>query len=116
MFPVTVVMEEWFAPPHCRLQELRRYAVRLVLVTITILMAAFIPEFGLFISFIGSFSNSFAGFILPQIFFLKLCWHTSTRGEKVANCFIIVFGLLGGGISSVISMQNIIETLSKKYG
>jgi hypothetical protein len=87
------------------------------LVGLSILAAAFIPEFLYVISLIGSASNSFAGFILPQIYFLRICgWRYATRLEIIANIAIIVFGLFGGGISTVVAMKDIIQVLHKRYG
>jgi len=71
------------------------------------LLALFVPYFGLVVNLIGACTNTFAGFILPPCYFLKICWDKVSRKERALNVFIIVFGLLGGGIATTVSVQAI---------
>ena len=82
---------------------------RTLLVAIVSTAAIFIPKFGLFVSLIGCFSCSMLAFILPALFSLKL--DESGDGRSV-RWFMVAFGVIGGGISFVITMIELVEAIA----
>jgi len=85
-------------------------------VLVTVLVAAFVPYFSLVVNLLGACSNTFAGFILPPIFLLKIAGSTIALGEKAWNVFIILFGLFGGGIATVISLEQLTGCITGRLG
>jgi len=112
MFPVVEMAETAFAQRYSSYRELRRYALRTGVVLLTLLMALFVPYFSLVVNLIGAASNTFAGFILPPVYYMKICWKDISRAELGFNIFLIVFGLVGGGIASGVSVQQIIHCIA----
>jgi len=94
--------------------------LRTVLVIITALLAIAIPNFGLFLNLVSSFTSSFTAFILPSVFYLKIFWDDFQRmpGWRRAaiiswNTLIIVCALLGCFFGSLNSITGILRTVFK---
>lgn len=68
--------------------------LRLMLTSLTILMAVLVPHFTLFAAFIGSGTGTAIALIFPCIFYVKIFfWHLKWH-EIVVNVFIVCFGIL----------------------
>uniref|UniRef100_A0A1B0DC91 Vesicular inhibitory amino acid transporter n=1 Tax=Phlebotomus papatasi TaxID=29031 RepID=A0A1B0DC91_PHLPP len=69
-------------------------AFRVGVVTVTILMACFIPHFQILMGFIGSFTGTMLSFIWPCYFHLKLKGHLMDQRAIAYDYFIIFLGVL----------------------
>ena len=83
---------------------------RTILVAVVSVAAVVIPKFGLFVGLIGCLSCSMLAFILPAMFSLKL--DDGQRGRWL-KWFMVWFGVIGGGISFVVTMVELVEAISE---
>uniref|UniRef100_K3X1R2 Amino acid transporter transmembrane domain-containing protein n=1 Tax=Globisporangium ultimum (strain ATCC 200006 / CBS 805.95 / DAOM BR144) TaxID=431595 RepID=K3X1R2_GLOUD len=81
--------------------ETKRIVFRSIFVLCTALVAAGVPNFGLFISFLGSTCCSLLGFVLPVVFYLQIVaeengrsWHQHKLLMSIMTlgCFAVVTG------------------------
>ncbi|DAZ99393.1 TPA: hypothetical protein N0F65_005295 [Lagenidium giganteum] len=73
LFPVFEVLQPLVAPQgERRLPKYQAVLFRSSVVLLTIVTAAFVPNFGPFISFVGSTCCSLLGFVLPVLFYQRL--------------------------------------------
>lgn len=84
------------------------YAFRIFIILITFALAILIPQLGLFISLVGSFSGSYLCLILPPI----LEWVTFSEDGlpwyyHVKNAAIMLLGILGFITGTYVSVQEI---------
>jgi len=70
-----------------------------------------LPHFGLFIGLIGAFGSSTLAFILPCAFHLKLFKLEATISVMILDWAILIFGLVGGIIGTVITIQQLVEAI-----
>ncbi|XP_046473431.1 vesicular inhibitory amino acid transporter [Neodiprion pinetum] len=84
-------------------------AWRVGVIVFTILMAIFIPHFGILMGFIGSFTGTMLSFIWPCYFHLKLKRNSMEWGTVAYDCFIIFLGILFGVIGVYDSGSALIE-------
>eukprot|EP01118_Nematostelium_gracile_P007956 TRINITY_DN2610_c0_g1_i1.p2 TRINITY_DN2610_c0_g1~~TRINITY_DN2610_c0_g1_i1.p2 ORF type:complete len:125 (+),score=25.44 TRINITY_DN2610_c0_g1_i1:52-426(+) len=113
MYPAVKIMEGGLFPePNPRLSDtMKRNFFRLVVIVLTGVAAVAVPLFGLFAALVGTFSNSFIAFIYPPVFYLKL-FNTSTSVLNKVLCGIVfVFGLIGMGVGSTITVIKIVKSL-----
>lgn len=68
--------------------------LRLLLTSLTILMAVLVPHFTLFAAFIGSGTGTAIALIFPCIFYVKIFFWELKWYEIVLNVFIVCFGVL----------------------
>lgn len=68
--------------------------LRLMLTSLTILMAVLVPHFTLFAAFIGSGTGTAIALIFPSIFYVKIFYWELKWHEIVLNVFIVCFGVL----------------------
>lgn len=68
--------------------------LRLMLTSITIVMAVLVPHFTLFAAFIGSGTGTAIALIFPCIFYVKILFWELKWYEIVLNVFIACFGVL----------------------
>ncbi|CAI2370542.1 unnamed protein product [Moneuplotes crassus] len=115
MFPCLDIVEGFRC--YKSLPNLPNFPVAKFLVTRTCIVifcgiiAASIPQFGLFLDFIGAFSGTVLCFILPIVFYNKAFADEITRSRLVFNYFLLSIGTLLGGISAVVSFIEIISAL-----
>jgi proton-coupled amino acid transporter len=83
---------------------------RTLLVAVVSLAAVCIPKFGLFVGLIGCLSCSMLAFILPALFSLKL---DSSERSRPLRWFMVGFGVIGGGISFIVTIVELIEAVAK---
>ncbi|KAJ5076660.1 amino acid transporter ant1 [Anaeramoeba ignava] len=93
--------------------ELRRNLLRFGLVLISSLIGLAIPQFGLFLSLIGSLGSTALCFILPAVFDIQLRRENGKNRTvwKVKNYAIVIFGAIAAVAGTVVSIQNIISAL-----
>ena len=68
--------------------------LRLMLTSLTILMAVLVPHFTLFAAFIGSGTGTAIALIFPSIFYVRIFYWELKWHEIVLNVFIVCFGVL----------------------
>lgn len=68
--------------------------LRLMLTSLTILMAVLVPHFTLFAAFIGSGTGTAIALIFPCVFYLKIFFWELKWQEIILNVFIVCFGVL----------------------
>jgi solute carrier family 36 (proton-coupled amino acid transporter) len=85
---------------------------RTIMVILTAVLAMIVPKFGLFINLIGSFACTALGFVLPVQIYNRLYWRELSTKRKWAHRVIIVFGVICGVVSFVISL----EEIAKAFG
>jgi solute carrier family 36 (proton-coupled amino acid transporter) len=129
MFPVTSVMDEVVAS---RLGELpdgaviedpelvlskRFYIVgslmRIGFVVFTCVLAAVFTNFGLIVSLVGALSNSAISFILPMLFYLRICVpkHASLK-RRIIPYILIVFGVVSSIVGLYFTIRDMIKGTS----
>ncbi|KAG7396861.1 hypothetical protein PHYBOEH_001618 [Phytophthora boehmeriae] len=108
LFPLFEVLQPMLAcgntqePPQRT--EKKNILLRAGVVLFTAAIAAYVPDFGRFISFIGSTCCSLLAFILPALFHLRLFRdEPATFGTRVHQLFlyammVLGFAMLGAGI------------------
>ena len=68
-------------------------ALRAILVLGTLIMAVYIPHFGLLMGFTGSLTGTLLAFLLPCAFHLQLKWKDMSWADVVLDVVIFLFGL-----------------------
>ncbi|XP_071522387.1 proton-coupled amino acid transporter-like protein pathetic [Panulirus ornatus] len=93
-----------------RSKMVAEYVLRTTLVLLTFLLAAAIPNIGLFISLVGALSSSTLALILPPIVEIVTFWPDNGRYNWVVvkGVLITLFGLLGFVTGTATSIQAII--------
>lgn len=69
-------------------------------------------EFAYVNALIGSLGSSVLAYILPCTFHLVLYKHTNSVGVVIKDIVFIIFGLVGGLVGVVITVQNIVKNLT----
>ncbi|KAF5282182.1 hypothetical protein FQR65_LT02879 [Abscondita terminalis] len=88
------------------------YAVRTVMVIITFLLAAAIPNLGAVISLVGAFSSSALALILPSVIEIVTFWPNKLGKYNWIfwkDILIMLFGFVGFLIGSYVSFLNVIS-------
>eukprot|EP01112_Ceratiomyxa_fruticulosa_P000684 TRINITY_DN1060_c0_g1_i9.p1 TRINITY_DN1060_c0_g1~~TRINITY_DN1060_c0_g1_i9.p1 ORF type:complete len:469 (-),score=74.70 TRINITY_DN1060_c0_g1_i9:68-1474(-) len=109
LFPVCNIVEDAIFKPETTFVEVKRVMVRTVLVSLTVVVAIFIPYFDLVTSLIGSFSNSMAAFIFPTIFMISVFRGRLSWSQIILNIVILIIGIIASAVSSALSITNIIK-------
>ena len=73
--------------------SLLRYGIRTVLVALVLAITFLVPHFEDMIGLVGGFVNSFMGFIIPPLLYLKLFKEQLSTMAKWGHVMIMVFGL-----------------------
>lgn len=102
------------AKQHFGLRKLSaEYAIRMVLVVITVAIAIAIPNLGGFISLVGAVCLSTLGLMFPAVIDLVTFYEDPGLGRfnwrLWKNLFLILFGLVGFVTGSYVSIQEILE-------
>lgn len=92
-----------------RLINVRRTAIRLALMFITLTMAISVPHFCMVLSFIGSFTGAFLEMVFPCWFYLALKHKTLSKSTIIVNVLIITLSLLFMGIGMYSSAFDMIK-------
>ena len=90
--------------------ELRRNILRPLCVVATAVIAALVPNFGLFASFVGSLGCAFLAFVLPVTLHYNLFKEDGVSVPKlVLSGAILVFGIVGGVVGVITSVEDMIH-------
>ncbi|XP_076065718.1 proton-coupled amino acid transporter-like protein acs [Oratosquilla oratoria] len=85
------------------------YAFRAFLVFITFILAAAIPNIGLFISLVGAMASSTLALIFPPIIEMVTFWNRLSK-LRIAKCmFLMCFGLVCFVVGTTTSIREIID-------
>ena len=71
------------------------------------------PKFGLFISLSGAFACTALAFVMPTLMFDKLYAAELTPKRKIGHKLLIIFGIMCGTISFIMSSIEIIKAFSE---
>ncbi|XP_019755485.2 proton-coupled amino acid transporter-like protein CG1139 [Dendroctonus ponderosae] len=95
-------------------QNFANYAIRIILVFITVVLAILIPNLGGFISLVGAVCLSMLGLIFPATIDLVTFYDDPGMGKYnwrlYKNLFLIFFGLVGFLTGTYVSIFEIIES------
>ncbi|XP_054756016.1 proton-coupled amino acid transporter 1-like isoform X2 [Lytechinus pictus] len=102
--------------PQERYHTIAEYAFRTIIVIITMILAIAIPQLSLFISLVGAMASSTLALIFPplieELTFGFHGYRTPTSILRlIKNAFICLFGLIGFGAGTFVSIQGIVEKL-----
>lgn len=81
--------------------DAKRNILRICLVGFTAFIASGEVSFEFITSFTGCFSNGLLAFILPPLFYAKVCGDTMSPSAHLFNKFVLVVGVVGCGYSSI---------------
>ena len=105
MYPIWAIAESMSV--HVREEPHVRVIFRTTVVITSAMVAYSMPDFGKFLSLVGSSLCTILGFILPAYFHLKVLRHESPGWQVALNYVLLVggalFGFLGT-LSSIIAM------------
>ncbi|OIW11403.1 hypothetical protein TanjilG_10721 [Lupinus angustifolius] len=76
-----------------KMRKIWIYISRTAVVVVLAILASFVPEFGVFASFVGSTICAVISFVLPATFHLKLFGSSLSIWEKSLDYFILLCGL-----------------------
>jgi len=97
--------------PHYHLRA--EYLLRMVLVLMTFILSACIPQLGLFISLVGSLSSSTIALIAPPIIDSVTAGESQSRWRLLKNVAIFTVGFIGFATGTFVSIQQIIASFSR---
>ena len=112
LFPAIQILEDTLFTRGALVAESRRSLFRAALVLLTATVALGVPNFGLFISLIGSSCCALLAFVLPCVFYLKL--HSDQLGpaEIALNAIAIFVGVAGAVLGTSNSITRSLGILS----
>ncbi|GAB6033217.1 hypothetical protein CHUAL_012821 [Chamberlinius hualienensis] len=97
-----------------RLQMLAEIGFRVGIISITFALAILIPQLGLFISLVGSFSGSYLCLVLPPILEMVTFYNEGIPWYcYVKNAMIFIIGLLGFITGTYVSVEQIVHTFGQ---
>jgi proton-coupled amino acid transporter len=102
MHPIHEIVEDRFRSSGC-FQKLSNsvpgaewlglHSSRIFTVTILAVVASFVPEFGSFVSFVGSTMCALLSFVLPTLFHLNIVGSSMSLWQRVLDYSFLIFGL-----------------------
>jgi proton-coupled amino acid transporter len=104
MFPIWTILEDWL-PDGKVMQTL----FRCLLVTLTAIVAFSVPDFGTFLSLVGSSMCTILGFILPGYFHLAVMQKELKSWQIGIDGFLVVGGLAYGLLGTYNSFLNLLN-------
>lgn len=108
-FVVFTLVDETFQPkfPACRNSFIWLLISRSLFMTVCLLIAVLIPQFGLVVSLIGSIRGSAITLILPALYYISLATNKKQRSKLILAYFTAMFGIIAsvvGAYSSISAM------------
>jgi|Transcript_16125 proton-coupled amino acid transporter len=107
MFPIWHISEELFTPLHENV--VWNTAFRCILVVFTATVAYSVPNFGSFLSLVGSSICTILGFILPCYFHLAVLRKELPYWQVGLDCLLMVGGVLFGMLGTYQSFVNLVN-------
>ena len=106
MYPVHGIIESWWKrvsqPRSCP-----NVSYRVALVILTAIVAYLVPDFGKFLSLVGSSICVILGFIFPCYFHLHVFWNTLPWFQKGFDVFLMLAGAMFGILGTIDSFRNL---------
>lgn len=90
---------------------MKRFGFRVVISFMISGVALVIPEFALFINFIGAFAGVSLQLIFPVLMHLVLFKETLTKAEIIRNYFCLIMGFLGGIAATIMSIIDLVQAI-----
>lgn len=87
------------------------YILRFLLIILTCLLAALVPDLGDIISLIGSLAGSMLALIIPPILDFKVNKEKQNLGRTCLNLLIMIIGIVGFFTGTILSIHNIVKNL-----
>eukprot|EP01091_Cochliopodium_minus_P006120 TRINITY_DN1599_c0_g1_i2.p1 TRINITY_DN1599_c0_g1~~TRINITY_DN1599_c0_g1_i2.p1 ORF type:complete len:274 (-),score=50.89 TRINITY_DN1599_c0_g1_i2:88-909(-) len=118
LYSVYQIVENSLEPKILKYNKFKRFAItsiiRIVILLVTVGLAIVVPLFGLFTNLIGSLCTTAITYVFPPLFHMLIFRRAGKLHVKyiVASVIIMAIGIGGGGVSSVITLKQIIQKLS----
>lgn len=116
--PISIIWDNYLTKRFNKENEKRnQFVLRLIITVFTFLVAAAVPELGLFISLFGAFCLSILGLAFPAIMEICVLWPNNLgagRWIMWKDIGLIIFALVGLVSGSYSSLIEIIASFSKK--
>lgn len=111
IFPVSQLLDDLLLDPmHARF-ETAQNLIRVGLVMFAGVVALSVPDFGLFISLVGSSCCSILAFIMPAFIHYKVCRDDISSCSIAIDWFIVAFGIFAAVISTRQAVLDVIEVM-----
>ena len=76
------------------------------------IVAMLVPKFGLFINLVGAFACTALAFVMPVWIYNRLHSETLTNTKRYLHYALVLFGLIAGGIASVVSIYDLVQAFA----
>ena len=106
LYPIHDILESGC---YARVPRRTRNALRLALVGVTALCAVSIPNFGIFLSLIGSSCAALLALVLPSAFHLKIRWHATGVLSKARDVAVLLIGVAAGVVGTLDAGRNLLQ-------
>jgi len=111
IFPVSQLLDDLLLDPmHENLVSFQNI-IRVGLVMFAGLVAVAVPDFGLFISLVGSSCCSILAFIMPAFIHFKVCKDDLSFAAIAADWFIVAFGIFAAVVSTRQAVLDVLEVM-----
>jgi len=88
---------------------------RTLILTFALFLVILVPHFALVMGFVGSFTGTCMCFLFPCYFHIKLKWNELHWYDIALRWFIIVFGIVCGGLGVFFSGKRLIEASNQAF-
>ena len=109
MFPVWKIAQEKCLPSNSSNSTLHRILLRVGVVCATALVAYSVPNFGEFLSLVGSSLCTLLGFVFPCYFHQQVFGDERPMWQQGLDSFLLVGGALFGVVGTVQSFINLLH-------
>ena len=76
------------------------------------IVAMIVPKFGLFINLVGAFACTALAFVMPVWIYNRLHSESLTKTKRYMHYALVTFGLIAGGIASVVSIYDLVQAFA----
>ena len=87
--------------------------IRVAILLATAGLGVLVPMFGLFTNLVGALCGASITYVFPPLFHFFIFYRANklTWPYKLANSAIIALGVIGGGVTSAVTLETIIKKL-----
>ena len=111
IFPVSQLLDDLLLDPVHERFETKQNFVRIGLVMLAGIVALSVPDFGLFISLVGSSCCSILAFIMPAWIHFTICREDISSVAIAIDWFIVAFGIFAAVISTRQAVLDVMEVM-----